>query len=159
MDAKFIAPFMSSTQNVFSTMLQLPVEIGEPHVKDTQKPSFDVSGIIGVSGDMVGSIVLSFPRQTAERVVALFTGAEFEYGGEDFADAVGELVNMISGGAKAGLAGINASISCPSVVVGEGHSVSLRSDAPCIAIPFNTDCGEFVLEVALAECSESAAAA
>ena len=38
------------------------------------------------------------------------------YEHEDFTDAVGELVNMISGGAKALLEGKEVSMGCPSVV-------------------------------------------
>ena len=97
----YVTPFVMSVQNVFETMLQLSVNIGTPEMKRSCEPCHDVSGIIAMSGDMEGSIVLSFPTATAERVVALFVGEELAATHEDFADAVGELVNMVSGGAKA----------------------------------------------------------
>ena len=78
MDPHYIKCFVQSVQNVFSTMLQLPVAVREPKVKTPGGPQNDVSGIIGLSGDVVGTVVLAFPNETAERVVALFCGQKLE---------------------------------------------------------------------------------
>lgn len=157
MDQSYIMPFVKSVQNVFEMMLQLPVQVGAPELKAAGKPSFDVSGIIGMSGDVEGSVILSFPTATAERIVALFVGEDLEHTHADFADAVGELVNMISGGAKAQFEGKQVSISCPSVVIGKDHVVHGRKDVICIGIPCASDCGEFAVEVALKQDSPAAA--
>lgn len=149
MDQSYVLPFIKSVQNVFETMLQLPVTIGEPHLKTDASPSYDVSGIIGMSGDVEGSIVVSYPVDVAERVVALFTGMELAHTHEDFADAVGELVNMVSGSAKAQFHGKNVSISCPSVVVGKNHQVFGRKDVVCICIPCQCEVGSFNVEVSV----------
>jgi chemotaxis protein CheX len=151
MDANYIKPFVASIQNVFSTMLQLTVTVKEPRIKDETTATFDVSGIIGMSGDVSGSVVLSLPSDTAEAVVAIFCGQKLKVGSPDFVDAVGELVNMVSGGAKALFKDKKVSISCPSVVVGPKHTVTRPSDVPCIVIPCQTDCGELVIEVAIRE--------
>ena len=149
MDASYITPFVSSIQNVFTTMLQLSVEVGDPRIKTDGNASYDVSGVIGMSGDVMGSIVLSFPIDTAESVVSLFCGESLSSESGDFADAIGELVNMVSGGAKASFTGKRVSISCPSVVVGSNHSISQQKDVPCVVIPCITNCGEFSIEVAI----------
>lgn len=149
MDQSYIVPFVKSVQNVFETMLQLPVSVGKPMLKQQAEPPYDVSGIIGMSGDVEGSVVLSFPTATAERVVSLFTGTEVAHTHEDFADAIGELVNMVSGGAKAQFAGKTVSISCPSVVIGPSHQVYGRKDVVAICIPCSSDCGEFNVEVSI----------
>ncbi len=152
MDPAFITPFIASIQNVFSTMMQLPVTIGEPRLKESSGTSYDVSGIIGMSGDVVGSVVLSFPKATAQRLVTLFTGTEMTADNPDFPDAIGELANMVSGNAKGQFAGKKkVTISCPSVVIGPDHTVARPKDLPCIVFPCTTDCGEFVVEVAIAE--------
>ena len=151
MDAQYITPFITSIQNVFSTMLQLPVSVSEPSLKQGQRATYDVSGIIGMSGDVVGSVVLSFPKQTAERLVALFVGMEIDAESPDFADAVGELVNMVSGNAKGLFQNKQVSISCPSVIVGHNHNVSTSSDTPCVVIPCETDCGQLAIEIAIRE--------
>ena len=159
MDANMITPFVNSIQNVFSTMFQLPVEIGDPRIKSDRKATHDVSGIIGVSGEMVGTIVLSMSSAAAQSIVTLFTGTEFSVESDDFADAVGELVNMISGNAKAEFQRKGVSITCPSVVIGENHTIAVQSGTPCVLIPCTTDCGEVVLEVAIREAEVEAAAA
>jgi chemotaxis protein CheX len=151
MDPNYIRPFIASVQNVFTTMLQLPVTVGAPTLKQTPGVGSDISGIIGMSGDVVGTVILSFPKEPAERVVALFTGTKLEAGTPDFADAIGELVNMISGGAKAMFSGKKASISCPSVIIGAHHNVAIPSDTPCVSIPCTTDCGTFMIDVAIRE--------
>ncbi|MGD9791075.1 MAG: chemotaxis protein CheX [Phycisphaerales bacterium] len=149
MDPTVIKPFIASIQNVFSTMMQLQVSIGEPRIKSSNTGEHDVSGIIGLSGDVVGSVVLSFPTETATNVVALFCGMKVDPTSPDFADAIGELGNMVSGGAKAMFHGRKASISCPSVVLGKNHVIARPSGVPCIVIPCMTDCGDFVIEVAI----------
>jgi chemotaxis protein CheX len=146
-DSSYILPFVKSIQNVFDTMLHLPVQVGSPTMKKTGDLSFDVSGIIGMSGDLEGAVILSFPTGTAERVIKLLTGMELSHDHADFADAIGELVNMVTGGAKAQFHGKSVSISCPSVIIGTNHVISGRKDAACISLPCNSDCGEFSIEV------------
>lgn len=147
--AEFIRAFVSSVENVFATMLQTAVSVREPSLRTGADAVFDVTGIIGLSGDMQGTIVLSFPREVAERVATLFSGMALEAGSEDFADAIGELVNMVSGNAKAAFPNRKCSISTPTVIVGHGHQVFGRSDVQVIELPCACDCGDFMIEVAL----------
>ncbi|MEL6795600.1 MAG: chemotaxis protein CheX [Planctomycetota bacterium] len=158
MDPRFITPFITSIQNVFSMMLQMPVNVGEPRIKEGSTATYDVSGIIAMSGDVTGNIVLSFPADTAERLVTLFVGMEIAVDNPDFADAIGELVNMVSGNAKASFEGMAVSISCPSVIIGEHHAVSTSSDTPCVVVPCDTDCGELAIEIAIRETTAGGAA-
>ncbi len=86
-------------------------------------------------------------------MVTKFTGMELDPEHEDFADAIGELVNMISGGAKAQLEGKEVNISCPSVVIGSSHKVVNPLDVICILLPCKTQVGDFEVEVALKKSS------
>jgi chemotaxis protein CheX len=150
MDPTHIAAFISSTTNVFTTMLQLPVTTGDPAVKRGNSSPHDVSGIIGVSGQVSGSIVLSFPSDVATNIASLLIGSEVAADSEDFADAIGEICNMVSGNAKAIFAKDGGvSISVPSVVIGQNHIVSSQSGSPTIQIPCQTDCGDFIVEITL----------
>ena len=146
-DSQFIIPFVESVNNVFETMLQLEVAVSPPSIR-TDNTSQEISGIIGMSGDVEGTVVLGFPAATAERAVGAFTGMEIAADHEDFADAVGELVNMVSGGAKAKFTGKRVSIGCPSVVIGE-HHVAGPKGIPTIHIPCSCDLGEFSVDVTL----------
>lgn len=159
MDPHYIKCFVQSIQNVFSTMLQLPVTVKEPSVKGQGSPAHDISGIIGLSGEVVGTVVLAFPTETAERVVSLFCGQQLAAGTPDFADAIGELVNMVSGGAKALFKDRKCSISCPSVVTGGNHIVTVPSDTVTVLIPCVTDCGTMTLEVSMKKADAGSASA
>jgi len=149
MDPSYITPFITSIRNVFSTMLQLELEVGTPTIKKTTGTLHDVSGIIGMNGDVQGSVVLSLQGETAIRIVALFTGEELTLDDPDFADAIGELINMVCGGAKALFPGDSVNISIPSVVTGKGHFISQPKDAPCVILPCTSDCGELAIEIAI----------
>lgn len=159
MDASFITPFMRSIDSVFSTMLQTTVKVLPPRLKPANEKCYDVSGIIGISGDVTGATVIGFPMETAMRVIKQFTGAEIPASEPDFSDAVGELVNMITGSAKAEFTGKKASISCPSVVVGACHHVTGSRDMPTIVIPCECDLGSFAMEVTIKDNSPAASPA
>ena len=155
MDASYILPYIESTKNVFETMLQLQVKTGRPKVEAAiPSESCDISGIIGMSGDVVGVTILRFPLQTAKGIVTRFVGMEMAEDSEDFGDAIGELVNMVTGGAKAKFDGKAVSISCPSVIVGAQHKVQQMSDATPISIPCECECGRFTVEVSIRENDE-----
>lgn len=158
MDTQYITCFITATCKVFETMLNLPVETGSPTMKEPGKPAHDVSAIVGLGGDMEGSVVLSFPVTSAQRIVSLFSGANLEPNHPDFADAIGELVNMIAGGAKALFKGFKVAITCPSVVIGSDHLVFGRKDTTCVVIPCTCDCGDFAVQVALRPAENSGSA-
>ena len=133
-DPLYITAFVEATQNVFQTMVRQELKFGKPVTGKLPHLSNEVSGIIGMTGDVEGTVVLSLPGDSAENIVEAFVGARMESSSEDFADAIGELVNMISGGAKAKFEGKNVRIGCPSVVIGDGHIVQQLSGARMSAL-------------------------
>jgi len=143
---KLIIPFVSSVRDVFTTMVNVQTTVERPHFKTAPNPCYDVSGIIGFSGEIVGSVVVSFQREAAVKLVAAFAGMEMQPEDPDFADAIGELANMIAGRAKKDLGG-NAAITVPSVIIGHGYTVARLSDVPCLIIPVKTDVGDFAVEI------------
>lgn len=145
---ELVVHFVRSVQTVLSTMVGVQTRIGAPHLKTQPVPSYDVSGIIGFSGGVVGSMVVSFQTATAVKLVARFAGAEMAPDTADFADAIGELANMIAGNAKKDLGAI-ASITVPSVIIGAGHHIARLADVPCVVIPCQTEVGDFAVEVSI----------
>jgi CheY-specific phosphatase CheX len=75
MDVRFINPFIVAIKNIFSTMVRTEVTVGKPRVRTEELRSADVSGVIGLSGDATGAVVLSFPRVVACKVASMFAGA------------------------------------------------------------------------------------
>ncbi len=149
MDVRYVNPFVKSICNTFEMMAGTTVAIGKPMLKENEGPSSDVSSIIGFSGDASGSVVLNFNFDTAAKIATAFAGIEIDQDHADFADALGELANMVAGGAKAQFEGLNISISLPSVIVGSNHCVSASQNTPRIIIPCKTDVGEFKVELGM----------
>jgi chemotaxis protein CheX len=143
---KLIAPFVNSTSSVLTTMAHVPTKVGQLFVKTGSEPRHDVSGIISFSGGVTGSVVIGMNTEVAIRIIASFAGTRFEPDSPDFADAMGELANMIAGNAKRNM-GVNASISIPTVIIGPNHQTARMTGVPCVVIPCVTDCGNFEVEV------------
>jgi chemotaxis protein CheX len=155
-DAKHIKAFLEATQAVFDTMLKLPVTFESPTLGSGGQ-AYDVSGVIGLSGDVVGSVTVGFGRLSAVQIASAFAGSRLEIGTPDFADAIGELANMIAGGAKAKFEGMKVSIGCPSVIVAPRHQITPPSNTAIICIPCNTAAGRFVIDVTFQTGAKTAA--
>jgi chemotaxis protein CheX len=141
-------PFIEATTTVLQTMAMLNPKAGKPFVKKDKAASGDVSAVIGFTGDKNGSISVSFSKKCAITMVKNLLGDAVEDLVQDTKDAVGEVCNMISGQARAGLSqmGMTFHGSTPTVIMGDGHTISHVSKGPVIAIPFTTEGGDFTLE-------------
>lgn len=149
MDVRFINPFIVAVKNVFQTMLNTTIVISKPVLKAPDEQNADVSAVIGLSGDAVGSVVLSFPMPTAIKAASQFAGIGMDPSHPDFSDALGELANMVAGQGKAQLEGMNVSISLPTVIVGQEHTVSRPRQAARLVLPCDSVLGSFCVEVAI----------
>lgn len=149
MDVAYVNPFVISTIDTFKTMLSIEVKAGQPQLKEEKKFSFDVSGIIGLSGEAQGSICMSFPKIMALKLVSKLVGAEIKIIGPEVADGIGEIANIVAGNAKQHLSNYNLSISLPKVVIGPGHYVASQQGIPTIVVPFISAMGNFAMEVSL----------
>jgi chemotaxis protein CheX len=156
MDVRHINAFLEATKAVFDSMVRLPITFEKPQL-GTGKSQYDVSGVIGLSGDVVGSVIVGFSKVSAVQIASAFAGSPLELGTSDFADAIGELANMIAGGAKAKFEGQDVSIGCPSVVVAPAHSISSPSSSASICIYCNTAGGRFVIDITMQSNSKKAA--
>jgi chemotaxis protein CheX len=151
MKAEYINPFLSSTFSVFDTMLHCKLERGSPYLKNGTQPQHQVSAIIGLSGKAQGTVVLGLSREAALGAAeAMLQERPPEING-DVTDAVGELVNIIAGGAKAKLEHLQLSMSLPTVITGKGHSIEFPSKVTPICIPFVSPWGDVTVEVGLCE--------
>jgi len=60
MDVRFINAFLDATENVLKTMAFVEPKPGKPYLKKDNVAKGDISGIIGLTGDLKGSLGLSF---------------------------------------------------------------------------------------------------
>jgi chemotaxis protein CheX len=151
MKVEYINPFLMSTIAVFDTMLKCKLERGAPYLKNGTQPQHEVSGVIGLSGNAQGTVVLGLSREAAIGAAeAMLQERPAEING-DVTDAIGELVNIIAGGAKAKLEHLHMSVSLPTVITGKFHCIEFPTKVTPICIPFNSVWGEITVEVGLCE--------
>lgn len=153
MKAELINPFLNAAKNVLETMAQVKVTPQKPILKNGTTSYGEVTGIIGMSSDNIaGSMIVSFTEKCILKVVANMLMEEPKTKIDDeVVDAVGELTNMICGGAKAQLSKLDHKfdLATPNMVVGKDIEISYYSSAPTIVIPFETPDGSFVVEANL----------
>ena len=151
MNVAYINPFLASTRSVFETMVRAKLSLGAPALKRAEDRLFKlytVSAMIDLSGAVVGRVVVSFSPTVAYAVGGALAGRSFDRVDEDLMDALGEIANMIAGGAKTSMPqGGNVQISTPRVI--PAHAVTYPPGVPVIVLPFDTTAGRFVIETAI----------
>ena len=142
MDPDFYKHFIQSTKATFNTMANLAVNDVEPIVDDTYSLHGDISGVVGFAGsDIFGSVSLCFPKESAFYIYQKMMGEPVNEINADVLDIIGELANIVAGGAKVSLSqiGISYHISIPSVVEGIDHVIRFKPDTQYVIIPFKMD--------------------
>jgi chemotaxis protein CheX len=153
MDVKFINPFLEGTIEVLTTMAFVKPRPGKPYLKKDNLAKGDVSGIIGITGTIKGSLALSFSSGSILKIVSNMLGEEITSINGDIRDAVGEITNMVSGAARKRIEamGFSLSASIPTVVSGKEHSIMHVLGGPSVVIPFEIEEGTFVVDVCMGD--------
>ena len=150
MNVEFINPFLSSLINVLSTMAQTQLKPGKPRIKTDEKACGDVSGLIGMVGPQTrGSFSITFDEQLALTIMERMLGERPDSINEEVTDMVGEITNMVTGGAKNlfGQKGFDFDMATPIVVSGKDHTITHKSQGKKILMPFTCDAGNANIEV------------
>lgn len=145
--ADHIYPFISATVRTFQTMVYSNAHPGKAVLAEDASIRSDISGIIVLSGMARGSVALSFPRITALKVVSAFVGDRILALDDTAADAIGELVNIVAGGAKTELSQFKIRVSLPSVLLGEAQGQAKLKGILPMLVPFRCPQGDFNLVV------------
>ncbi len=149
-DVNFINPFLHAVIHVLQTMAHVEAKPEPPYLNEDRKSTGDVTGIIGITGYSKGTMSLTLDEKVILKIVNNMLFEEFTEINDDICDAVGELTNMISGQARAKLSeqGMSFEASTPTVIAGKGIEIKHVSKVPVLSIPFSTEEGRFVVEVA-----------
>ena len=151
MDVRLINPFLRGAKEVLLTMAYVETDIGKPYVKQDDRATGDVSGVIGLTGDAIGSLAISFSEACICGIAGSMLGETFPQANKDVFDAVGEITNMISGVSRTHLEkeALVVWAGIPAVVYGKDHRVKHILNSPSIVIPFTTKYGSFFVDVCL----------
>ncbi len=142
-------PFIDSTTSIFSKMLGWNVEVGHSKKSNRFQSNHDISGIIGFSGTLRGTIVIGLDQEFAFAAAEAFFGGKPTSIDEEVLDMVGELANMIGGNAKERMTITGVNLGLPTVICGKGHRVSFDPGAQVELLPFTCAHGPLTVEVGI----------
>jgi chemotaxis protein CheX len=144
-----INPFINSVHEFARTMLGTEFTAGSIMVSERCGRPEDLVAFIGLGGPVRGTVVLSFPTESALGIVGKLLGATYDDIDDDVIDGLAEVLNIVAGMAKKDLVGENDIpfvLTLPSVMSGNAQ----RIDHPrsiWAEIAFNSSLGSFSLQV------------
>lgn len=155
MNVEFINPFLQAAVTVLQTMAFTEPKVGKPFLKGkTPLSQGDITGIVGLTGVLNGSLAVSFSDTAILQVMSNMFGEACKEINDEVRDAVGEISNMISGDARRALAeqGHHLQAAIPTVIEGKNHKICHTFPGPVLVIPFTIgEDGVFFLEVCFEE--------
>jgi chemotaxis protein CheX len=146
----YVNSILNSIKKVFVSMLDMVVEFENPIRKDLRNPSYEISSIVKISGEISGCIVLSFSREMAEHVASEMLDEKCSEINDEVVDAINEIANMVTGMADTELEMENVSYSLPKVKAGMTQ-ISYPDRAFVFSMPCVMKAGTFEIDIALYE--------
>ena len=147
-----IQPFVTAAALVLKEELGVDIERGELSVANTDYTTREVTVLIGITGQVEGTVLYGTDEAMAVNIVRELTGEKKAIYDETCESAIAELGNVISGRAAVLFEnqGIDCTISPPTVIRGRGTIIS-TVNITRLVIPLKTRLGELDVAVALRE--------
>lgn len=152
MKAEIINPFAASTVSVFATMLGCQLTRGSLQLRSNRlRPEYEINGLVGLTGVVSGTVVLSMQEQVALHAAEamLGRGSLPNCVNDEVIDAVGEITNMVAGAAKAYLSAYELNLSIPTVIIGKNTRIGFNSKVDPICVPYQSPWGPLQVEVGI----------
>ena len=152
MRVQIVNRYVQAALDVISKETSLPVHRGGLLLEGNPYTTEDVTAVIGISGQLSGSIYLSMADSVALKLIGAILGQESSELDELGQSGIAEMANVIAGSAGIQLAeeGVETVINPPLVLVGRGARLS-TVEIQRLVVPLTTAYGEVKLHVALRE--------
>jgi chemotaxis protein CheX len=152
MRVQIVNRYVQSALTVISKETGQPVERGGLLLEGNPYTTEDVTAVIGVSGQLCGSLYLSMAETVALKLISAILGQDTTELDDLGQSGIAELANVIAGTAGIELAdeGIETTVNPPLVLVGRGARLS-TVEIQRLVVPLTTAHGEIKLHVALRE--------
>lgn len=138
MKKEYINPFLEATQELFNEVAQMKIEAVETVVKKNPVSTKNVVVMIGITGDLKGTIAVNLDESLAMHIASnMMCGMEVSELNELSMSAVKELFNMTMGRVATRFSeqGINIDITPPNMMIGKNMILSVAF-LPLLSIKF-----------------------
>jgi chemotaxis protein CheX len=150
MKMELIQPFINAADAVLSQGLSGSTKVGHLSMEEDGYRRKGVAGMVALTGDIEGRIILDLEPQTAVRVASHYAGAELPESDGLIKETIFELANQVVGNAVCALndQGFRFRVHPPVLVTAEvGDKTS--EDVEALMICFETSMGNVYMNVAL----------
>lgn len=151
MKVEYVNPFVQATVDVLQGIGDVSPKKGSLKMLNKPAPSYGVSSLIGVVGEVKGQVVYSLKEETAKKIASvMMMGMPVDDFDEIAKSAISELSNMITGNAVTQLVatGVNVDISPPSLITGNNVVIS-SSSLKTLVVDIETIHGTIEISLAL----------
>ncbi|MGA6980601.1 MAG: chemotaxis protein CheX [Candidatus Sulfotelmatobacter sp.] len=150
MKMELIQPFINAADAVLSQGLSCTTKVGNLSMEEEAYRCKGVAGMVALSGEIEGRIILDLDTQTALRVASHYAGAELPESDGIIKETIFELANQVVGNAVCTLndQGFHFRVHPPELLSSaEGDKSS--EDVEALMMCFETPLGSVFMNVAL----------
>ena len=145
MEKKLIEVFETAVLQTFLKVID--VDLTLVNKNENGDILYDISGVIGFIGDIVGSVVLRIPESTAQEIRNRMIKKR-TIQSENILDTVSELVSMVAGNMITAFDVEKKSLSIPQTIRGKDHEIDFKGYKEKVELYFTSDIGVVCLVVA-----------
>ena len=147
MQVDFLNPVINACKDVMIKTADLSIISGKPKIKKSNiaEVGGSVTGLISMQGsNRCASLAVIFNKTVLDQLALKMMPS-----GEYMAlDLIGEISNLIIGGAKTQLVqeGYDFQLALPTVISGYDYLIAHQTKAPIVRLPLMSDIGTFFIE-------------
>ena len=151
MQVDFLNAVINACKDVMIKTVDLSIVSGKPKLKKTNiaEVGGSVTGLISMQGgNRCASLAVIFSKTVLDQLALKMLPSNGE--GQYMAlDLIGEISNLVIGGAKTELIkeGYDFQLSLPTVISGHDYLIAHQTKAPILRLPLMSDIGTFHVEV------------
>ena len=152
MKEEYVNPFLVPAKLVWKKELGHILELESAELVSHQFTTEDITAIIGVSGQLQGSVLYGFSRETAQSAIQTMLGDGVDTSDGMALSALGEIANMITRNAATNLVevGYTCSISPPVMLEPMGSRITTVGGSQ-ILVTFTSTVGTLHIRISLYE--------
>src|SRR5947199_9539572 len=150
MKMELIQPFINAADAVLSQGLQGTTKVGNLTMEEDAYRRKGVAGMIALTGDIEGRIILDLEPQTAVKVASHYAGTDLPESDELVKETIFELANQVVGNAISALndQGFHFRVHPPVLLTSEEGDKS-SEDVEALLMCFETSLGNVFMNIAL----------